>query len=148
MTGWTLRGRLALADVCYGALGGVIAVTPAAAFAGTAGALLLGVCAGIVAGASVGRAFAPLPTLPLVYLANGMLGTLATGILVNPALGGTGIMDYTTGKIADYDFALQMGAQFQAVAAATLWSGIGTAIVCVAIKAAIGLRPEQQPKAR
>ena len=39
-----------------------------------------------------------------VHCIGGIVGALGTGILVNPALGGAGIMDYTTGKIADYDF--------------------------------------------
>jgi Amt family ammonium transporter len=36
-----------------------------------------------------------------VHCIGGIVGALGTGILVNPALGGVGIMDYTTGKIAD-----------------------------------------------
>ena len=51
-----------------------------------------------------------------VHCVGGIIGALATGILVNPALGGTGIMDYATGKIADYNFATQMIAQAKAVA--------------------------------
>ena len=31
-----------------------------------------------------------------VHCIGGIVGALGTGILVNPALGGTGIMDYTT----------------------------------------------------
>jgi ammonia channel protein AmtB len=46
-----------------------------------------------------------------VHCIGGIVGALGTGILVNPALGGTGIMDYTTGKIADYDFVAQMISQ-------------------------------------
>ena len=37
--------------------------------------------------------------LPVIHACGGLIGTLGTGILVNPALGGMGIMDYTTGKI-------------------------------------------------
>ena len=39
-----------------------------------------------------------------VHCVGGIVGAIGTGILVNPALGGTGIFDYTTGKVADYDF--------------------------------------------
>ena len=46
-----------------------------------------------------------------VHCIGGIIGALGTGILVNPALGGAGIMDYTTGKIADYDFSAQMISQ-------------------------------------
>ncbi len=43
----------------------------------------------------------------------------------DPMLGGTGIMDYTTGKIADYDFMAQLIAQCKAVA--RRWSGPASA---------------------
>ncbi len=45
-----------------------------------------------------------------VHCIGGIIGALGTGILVNPALGGAGIVDYTAipPKVADYDFAAQM----------------------------------------
>ena len=62
-----------------------------------------------------------------VHCVGGIIGALGTGILVNPALGGTGIIDYTTGKIADYDF---VGADDRAVQGASrttlVWSGVGS----------------------
>ncbi|MES1155092.1 MAG: ammonia channel protein, partial [Pseudorhodoplanes sp.] len=65
---------------------------------------------------------------------------LVTGILVNPALGGTGIMDYTTGKIAEYDFAAQMLAQSKAVLTTLVWSGVGSAILYFIVHIIVGLR--------
>src|SRR4051812_50077047 len=64
-----------------------------------------------------------------VHCIGGIVGALGTGILVNPALGGTGIMDYATGKIADYDFAAQMISQCWGVATTLVWSGIGSGIL-------------------
>ena len=64
-----------------------------------------------------------------VHCVGGIVGALGTGILVNPALGGTGIIDYTTGKIAEYDFAAQMIAQSKAVLTTLVWSGVGSAIL-------------------
>ena len=43
-----------------------------------------------------------------VHCIGGIIGALVTGILVNPALGGTGIFDYAIGKVADYDLSAQM----------------------------------------
>ena len=57
------------------------------------------------------------------------------------ALGGTGIMDYTTGKIADYDFVTQVIAQCKAVATTLVWSGVGSFIIYKVIDFTIGLRP-------
>ena len=53
-----------------------------------------------------------------VHCIGGIIGALGTGILVNPALGGVGITDYTniTGNNAGtYDFVTQMISQGKAV---------------------------------
>ena len=63
-----------------------------------------------------------------------------TGILVNPALGGTGVMDYVTGKVADYDFAAQMISQLWGVGTTLLLSGIGSAILFKVVDVIVGLR--------
>src|SRR5437868_5248101 len=67
-------------------------------------------------------------------------GALGTGILVNPALGGAGIMDYTTGKIADYDFVAQMISQSWGVGTTLVWSGVGSAILYKVVDVIVGLR--------
>ena len=75
-----------------------------------------------------------------VHCVGGILGAILTGILVNPALGGTGIMNYETGKIAEYDFIAQVISQCKAVGMTLLWSGIGTLIILKVIDVIIGLR--------
>src|SRR6185369_11889432 len=64
-----------------------------------------------------------------VHCIGGIVGALGTGILVNPALGGTGVMDYAAGKIGDYDFVAQMTSQIWGVCTTLVWSGIGSAIL-------------------
>ena len=75
-----------------------------------------------------------------VHCIGGIIGALGTGILVNPALGGTGIFDYTTGKVADYDMAAQVIAQVKGVLVTVAWSGIGTAVILFVISVVVGLR--------
>jgi len=75
-----------------------------------------------------------------VHCVGGIVGALATGILVNPALGGTGVMDYVAGKIADYDLTAQMISQCKAVLTTLLWSGIGSAILYKVVDVIVGLR--------
>src|ERR1700685_3987138 len=75
-----------------------------------------------------------------VHCIGGIVGALGTGILVNPALGGAGIMDYTTGKIADYDFAAQMISQSWGVCTTLVWSGVGSAILYKVVDVIVGLR--------
>jgi Amt family ammonium transporter len=76
-----------------------------------------------------------------VHCIGGIVGAIGTGILVAPALGGTGIMDYTTGKIADYDFWTQIIAQCKAVATTLVWSGVGSFIIYKVVDFTVGLRP-------
>jgi Amt family ammonium transporter len=75
-----------------------------------------------------------------VHCIGGIVGAIGTGILVNPALGGTGIFDYTTGKVADYDFMTQLIAQGKAVGTTLLWSGIGSLILYKIVDIIVGLR--------
>ena len=76
-----------------------------------------------------------------VHCIGGIVGAIGTGILVAPVLGGTGIMDYTTGKIADYDFVTQVTAQCKAVLTTLVWSGVGSLILYKVVDFTVGLRP-------
>jgi Amt family ammonium transporter len=75
-----------------------------------------------------------------VHCVGGIVGAILTGILVNPALGGAGIMDYAAGKIADYDFVTQVLAQTKAVALTLVWSGVGSFIIYKIVDILVGLR--------
>ncbi len=75
-----------------------------------------------------------------VHCIGGIVGAIGTGILVNPALGGVGIMDYTTGKIADYEFVTQVIAQCKAVLTTLVWSGVVSFILFKVVDILVGLR--------
>ena len=75
-----------------------------------------------------------------VHCVGGILGALATGILVAPSLGGTGIMDYTTGQAAYSGYGSQLWVQFLAVCITLAWSGIGSAILYKIVDLIVGLR--------
>jgi ammonium transporter, Amt family len=79
-----------------------------------------------------------------VHCVGGIVGALATGILVNPALGGVGLTDYTNisgNNAGTYDLVTQMIAQTKAVCATLVWSGVGSAILYKIVDVIIGLRP-------
>lgn len=79
-----------------------------------------------------------------VHCVGGIIGALGTGILVNPALGGVGITDYTNiagNNAGTYDLVTQMIAQLKAVCATLIWSGVGSAILYKVVDVIIGLRP-------
>ncbi len=119
---WMVKGKPSLLGALSGCVAGLVAVTPAAGFAGPMGAIVLGLVAGVVClffCTTMKNMLGYDDALDVfgVHCIGGIVGAIGTGILVNPALGGTGIMDYTTGKIADYDFGTQVIAQMQGRAA-------------------------------
>jgi Amt family ammonium transporter len=142
---WGAKGKPSLLGLLSGCVAGLVAVTPASGYAGPMGAIVLGLAAGAVCFffcTTVKNAFGYDDALDVfgVHCIGGIIGALGTGILVNPALGGTGIMDYATGKIAEYAFGTQMWAQFLAVAVTLAWSGIGSAILYKIVDVLVGLR--------
>jgi Amt family ammonium transporter len=145
MTEWMLRGPPSNRGALYGALAGIVTVAPAAGYAGTTGAIVLGLCAGALVEASVNASrrlgFNALPDMPVIYFSGGVIGTLATGILASPALRGTGIMDYSTGMTGDYDFVAQMISQGWGVVTTLLWAGLGSLLIFKIIDMVVGLKP-------
>ena len=142
---WLTKGHPSLLGAASGAVAGLVAVTPAAGFSGPMGALVLGLIAGVVClffCTTIKNSFGYDDSLDVfgVHCIGGIIGALGTGILVNPALGGTGVMDYVAGKVADYDLVTQMLAQSKAVLLTLAFSGIGSAILYKVVDVIVGLR--------
>jgi ammonium transporter, Amt family len=142
---WAAKGKPSLLGALSGCVAGLVAVTPAAGFSGPMGAIVLGLIAGAVCFlfcTTVKNALGYDDSLDVfgVHCIGGIIGALLTGILVNPALGGAGIMDYTVGKIADYDLVTQVIAQIKAVLTTLVWSGVGSFILFKVVDLLVGLR--------
>ena len=153
-TEWVTRKRASALGLASGLVAGLVAITPAAGFAGPVGAVILGLVVSPVCVffcSKIKNALKYDDSLDAfgIHAVGGIVGALATGLLVNPAWGGQGIVDYSTCG-ADgaaitvcgtaYDLGFQMMAQTKAVGVAVLWSGIGSAIVFFLIKQVVGLR--------
>ncbi|MCW2284397.1 Amt family ammonium transporter [Rhodoblastus acidophilus] len=149
LTEWAVKGKPSLLGLISGAVAGLVAVTPASGFAGPIGSLVLGllvspICLFFVS--TVKNALGYDDSLDVfgVHGIGGITGALATGILVNPALGGVGITDYTNisgNNAGTYDLVQQMISQGTAVGATLLWSGIGSLILYKIVDWTVGLRP-------
>lgn len=142
---WMIKGHPSLLGALSGAIAGLVAVTPASGFAGPMGAIVLGLIAGVVClifCTAIKNALGYDDSLDVfgVHCVGGIVGAIGTGILVNPALGGTGVFDYVAGKVGDYDFATQVTAQFWGVGTTLLLSGIGSAILFKIVDVIVGLR--------
>jgi ammonium transporter, Amt family len=141
---WLVKGHPSLLGALSGAIAGLVAVTPAAGYSGLMGAIVLGLIAGVVCllfCTAIKNAIGYDDSLDVfgVHCIGGIVGALGTGILINPDLGGTGVMNYETLK-AGYDFAGQMMSQIKAVGFTLLWSGIGSAILFKIVDVIVGLR--------
>jgi Amt family ammonium transporter len=142
---WIFKGKPSLLGMISGCVAGLVAVTPASGFSGPMGAIVLGLITGPVCfffSTTIKNALGYDDSLDVfgVHCIGGILGALGTGILVNPALGGAGIMDYTIGKIADYDMMAQMISQSKGVLTTLVWSGVGSAIIYKIVDVIVGLR--------
>src|SRR5262249_13518407 len=142
---WMTKGKPSLLGIVSGCVAGLVAVTPAAGYAGPMGAIVLGLIVGVVClffVSAVKNMFGYDDSLDVfgVHCIGGIVGAIGTGILVNPALGGTGIMAYDAGKVADYDFGAQLIAQCKGVLTTLVWSGVGSAILYKVVDFTVGLR--------
>ena len=152
MLSWSLveglaRGKASLLGAASGAVAGLVVVTPAAGFVGPMGAIIMGlvvspVCYFFVS--TVKNKFGYDDTADVfgVHGVGGILGALLTGVFVNPALGGAGIVDYSTADFAATyaGTATQLLAQAKGVAVTILWSGIISAILYKIVDLVVGLR--------
>jgi ammonium transporter, Amt family len=146
---WIAKGKPSLLGAASGAVAGLVAITPAAGFSGPMGAIVLGVVAGVVCFffcSAVKNALGYDDSLDVfgVHCVGGIIGAIGTGILVNPALGGAGVVDYTldngAGTAGAYVFATQVMAQLKGVGVTILWSGIGSFVLYKIVDLVMGLR--------
>jgi Amt family ammonium transporter len=140
------KGKPSLLGGASGAVAGLVAVTPAAGFAGPMGAIVLGIVAGFMCMffcSAIKNALGYDDALDVfgVHCIGGIVGALGTGILAAPMLGGTGVFDYTTGKVGDYDMLAQFITQAKAVCLTLIWSGVGSFVLFSIVKMVVGLRP-------
>lgn len=131
------RGKASGLGAASGMVAGLVAITPACGTTGPVGAIVLGlavspICYFFVT--TVKSKFGYDDSLDVfgVHGVGGIIGAIATGILMAPGLGGTGGDDFAMGA--------QVLIQIKAVIITLLWSGIGSLILLYIVKAVTGLR--------
>ncbi|MFP5440667.1 MAG: ammonium transporter [Gammaproteobacteria bacterium] len=144
---WFHKGKPSLLGAASGAIAGLVAITPACGFVGLGGALVIGLAGGVLCFFAVTVLKAKLgfdDSLDVfgVHAVGGIVGALLTGVFVNPALGGMGVVDYsvTPAGVAAYDFGAQMMAQATGVITAVVWSAVVAFIAFKIADMVIGLR--------
>ena len=146
---WLTRGKPSMLGMASGAVAGLVAVTPAAGFAGPMGAIVLGLVVGVVAFWGVGfikRALKIDDSLDVfaVHGLGGIVGAIGTGIVANPALGGSGVFDYAANAVAEFSPMGQLISQLWGVGVAVLWSGVVSFVLFKLIDMVMGLRVSEE----
>ena len=139
---WMHSGKPTVLGLASGAVGGLVAITPAAGFVNISGAIMIGIAAGIIPFFAVAK-LKPLlgydDTLDAfgIHGIGGTIGALLTGVFADPAIN-------AAGKGLLYGNPGQLWTQFIAVAATLVYSGVMTFIIFMVIKVLVGLRVDAE----
>ena len=139
---WMHSGKPTVLGLASGAVGGLVAITPAAGFVNIGGAIVIGIAAGVIPFYAVAKLKPMLgydDTLDAfgIHGIGGTLGALLTGVFADPAIN-------EAGKGLLYGNAGQLWTQTIAVLVTVVYSGIMTAIIFFIIKAIVGLRVDSE----
>nr|WP_319797313.1 ammonium transporter [Nitrobacter sp.] len=135
---WGLRGKPSVLGICSGAVGGLVAITPASGFVDPTGALVIGAVAGVgcywgATGLKHMMGYDDSLDAFGVHGVGGIIGALLTGVFARTAINkaGAGLIDGN---------AHQVMVQIYGILATVAYDVIATLIILLAVKAAIGLR--------
>ncbi|MDR0233194.1 MAG: ammonium transporter [Zoogloeaceae bacterium] len=141
---WKIKGKPSMLGAASGAIAGLVAITPAGAFVGVSGALIIGLLAGVICLWGVNglkRMLGVDDSLDVfgVHGVGGILGAILTGVFAAPALGGSGGEDFLVAN--------QVIVQALSVGVTIVWCGVVSAIALKVVDVTIGLRvPEEEER--
>ncbi len=132
-----LRGKASMLGAASGVVTGLVAITPAAGFAGPVAAIILGAiasCAAYFFVSTVKHKMNYDDTLDVfgIHGVAGIIGAIGTGVVNDPSLGGIGYGGLAMGA--------QVMIQIQAVLVTIIWCGVVSTILYLVVKAVMGLR--------
>jgi Amt family ammonium transporter len=139
---WMHSGKPTVLGLASGAVGGLVAITPAAGFVNITGAMVIGVAAGIIPFLAVAFLKPKLgydDTLDAfgIHGVGGTIGAILTGVFADPSIN-------ELGKGLLYGNAGQLWTQTLATLITFAYSAIATAVIFLIIKVTVGLRVEEE----
>ncbi len=149
LTEWIFKGKPSLLGICSGIVAGLVAITPAAGYVGPVGAFVTCAIAGVLCFFAVTKVKAwlgyddSLDTFG-VHCIGGIIGSLGTGMFVNPKFGGTGVYDYVANKVGDFDAMAQIVSQLWDIGIVLIWSGGVAFLIMLVLKFTIGIRASDE----
>ena len=146
---WVVKGKPSLLGICSGIVAGLVAITPAAGFVGPAGAMAVCAAAAVICFFAVTKVKKWLKYDDAldafgVHCVGGIIGSIGTGIFVNPALGGTGVWDYVANKVGDFDAKAQIISQLWDIGITLAWSASVAFVILLILKKTIGIRASDE----
>jgi Amt family ammonium transporter len=154
MAEYITRGKPSVLGFCSGAVAGLVVITPACGFVDSNGAIIIGIAAGLVpyfACWKVKSWFGYDDALDTfgVHAIGGTIGAFLTGILATAHSGNTNITD--AGAAAKANGLAKLVAsgglwieQVKAIAITLALAVVGTLVIAYAVKAVMGLRPNEE----
>ncbi len=141
VTEWLLRGKPSVLGIISGAVGGLVAITPASGYVDPQGALIIGLVAGPVCYWGVSGLKNMLgydDSLDAfgVHGVGGIVGALLTGVFAIEAIGGTpGMLEGNPG---------QVWTQLEGIGATIAYSAVGAFVILKVVDMLVGLRVEKE----
>ena len=143
---WVSHGKPSVLGIVSGAVGGLVAITPASGTVGPMGALAIGAISGIAcffAATKLKRAIGYDDSLDVfgVHAVGGIVGAVLTGIFAFPAFGG--VWDPGDATVGG-----QLWIQLKSVLFTIVYTGVLTFILLKVVNAIIGLRVTEEDEAK
>lgn len=141
MVEWLSRGKPSALGIVTGAVGGLVAITPASGSVGPMGALAIGIAAGVLCfwgATTLKRKLGYDDSLDAfgVHGIGGIVGALMTGIFVAEGLGGQGLAEGVS-------IGQQFGKQLVGVIVTIIYCAVLSAIIFKIVDAVVGLRVDE-----
>jgi Amt family ammonium transporter len=135
---WRHSGKPTVLGLASGAVGGLVAITPAAGYVNIIGAVVIGIAAGVIPFYAVALMKPRLgydDTLDAfgIHGIGGTIGALLTGFFADPAIN-------DAGKGLFFGNPVQVWIQLKAILVTFAYTGIMTFIIFMIVKAVVGLR--------
>ena len=139
---WLHSGKPTVLGLASGAVGGLVAITPAAGFVNITGAIFIGVAAGVIPFFAVAMLKPKLgydDTLDAfgIHGIGGTLGAILTGVFADPSIN-------ELGKGLLYGNPGQLITQLIAVGVTIIYSAVMTFVIFMVIKLLVGLRVDPE----
>ena len=137
---WALRNKPSVLGMISGAVGGLVAITPAAGFVDPIGALLIGIAAGVCCyggATTLKRMLGYDDSLDAfgVHGVGGIVGALLTGVFAVEAIGGTpGLIEGAPGQVVT---------QAYGIIVTIVYCALATFVILKVIQATVGLRVDE-----